>query len=177
MFEPTTIAGLWVARQARVSDARGAFVRLFSADELAAHGVAGLAQGSLSFTRAAGTVRGLHFQRAPHAETKLVRCVRGAIFDVVADLRPGSATCRRWQSFILREDDDQSLCIPPGCAHGFQTLRDGCEVLYHMDAAYAPDFADGVRFDDPALAIDWPLPVGMISARDRDWPLLAPVTV
>lgn len=177
IFAPTTIEGLRAVRLQRSEDERGSFARLFSADEFAAQGVPGIVvQCSLSVTRRAGTVRGMHFQRPPHAEYKLVRCVRGAIHDVIVDLRPGSATCRRWQAFTLTHDNDLALCIPPGCAHGFQTLCDDCEVLYHMDTAYAPDHADGVRFDEPALGIDWPLPASMVSARDRAWPLLPALT-
>jgi dTDP-4-dehydrorhamnose 3,5-epimerase len=174
-FEPTAIAGLWAVRLHRSEDERGSFARLFAAAEFVAHGLPDrFVQCSLSMTHCTGTLRGLHLQRPPHAEHKLVHCVRGAIHDVVVDLRPGSPTCRRWQAFTLADDGDLALCIPPGCAHGFQTLRDDCEVLYHMDAAYSPEHADGVRFDDPALAIDWPLPVTTVSARDRAWPLLRP---
>jgi dTDP-4-dehydrorhamnose 3,5-epimerase len=124
-------------------------------------------------TRLAGAVRGMHFQRPPHAEVKLVRCVRGAIMDVVADLRPTSSSYLRWQAFRLAPEDDVALCIPQGCAHGFQTLQDDCEVLYQMSTPYAASHADGVRYDDPALTIVWPLPVTQINDKDRNWPLLA----
>lgn len=177
IFEPTMIDGLWVIRLAHFADERGAFARLFSADAFAARGLpAVFVQSNLSMTRSAGTIRGLHFQRPPHAEVKLVRCVRGTIHDVIVDLRVGSATYRQWQAFTLTQDDDFALCIPEGCAHGFQTLRDDCAMLYQMSSAYAPSHADGVRFDDPALAIDWPMQVGPISANDRTWPLLDRVT-
>jgi dTDP-4-dehydrorhamnose 3,5-epimerase len=173
IFEPTKIDGLLLVRLQRFEDERGSFTRLFSAEEFAASGLpARFVQCSLSVTRHAGTVRGMHFQRPPHAEVKLVRCVRGAVHDVIVDLRPGSTSYREWLAVTLAHDNDVALCIPAGCAHGFQTLRDDCEVLYHMDTAYAPDHADGVRFDDPALGIDWPLPVGVVSAKDRAWPLL-----
>lgn len=177
IFEPTAIDGLWAVRLQRFTDERGSFTRLFSADEFAARGLPrAFVQNSLSVTRHAGTVRGMHFQRPPHAEVKFVRCVRGAVHDVIIDLRPGSPTYRRWQAFTLAHDNDLALCIPAGCAHGFQTLRDDCEVLYQMDTGYAADHADGVRFDDPALAIDWPLPIGVVNAKDRAWKLLDPVT-
>jgi dTDP-4-dehydrorhamnose 3,5-epimerase len=173
IFEPTAIDGLWAVHLQRFADARGSFARLFAADEFAARGLPGaFVQCSLSVTRQAGTVRGMHFQRPPHSEVKLVRCVRGAIHDVIVDLRPASPAYRRWQAFTLAHDNDLAVCIPPGCAHGFQALRDDCEVLYQMDVGYAPDHADGVRFDDPALAIDWPLPIGVVSEKDRAWPLL-----
>jgi dTDP-4-dehydrorhamnose 3,5-epimerase len=112
------------------------------------------------------TVRGLRFQRAPHSEGKLVRCGRGALYDVVIDLRPDSVSFRRWQAFILNAENMLSLYIPPGCAHGFQTLEDDTETLYQMTVAYAPDHAAGVRYDDPSLSIPWPLPVSVISQRD-----------
>jgi dTDP-4-dehydrorhamnose 3,5-epimerase len=173
LFEPTAIDGLWAVRLERFIDERGSFARLFWSEQFAARGLPDrFVQCSLSVTRSAATVRGMHFQRPPHGEVKLVRCVRGAIHDVIVDLRPGSSSYRRWQAFTLAHDNDLALCIPAGCAHGFQTLRDDCEVLYQMDVAYAPGHADGVRFDDPALAIDWPLPVGVVNAKDRTWPLL-----
>jgi len=176
-FEPTAIDGLWLLRLHRFADERGSFARLFAADDFAARGLpAAFVQCSLSVTRSVGTIRGMHWQRPPHGEVKLVRCVRGAIHDVIVDLRPGSPTFRRWQAFTLAHDNDIALCIPRGCAHGFQALRDDCEVLYQMDTGHAADHAAGVRFDDPALAIDWPLPVGVVSAKDRAWPLLDAVT-
>ncbi len=173
-FEATEIAGAFAVRLDWNADARGAFARLFADDDFAAHGLVDrFVQASLSVTREAGTLRGLHFQRAPHAEVKLVRCVRGAIFDVIADLRPASPSYLRWQGFELAQDGDLALYIPEGCAHGFQTLRDDCEVLYQMSARYAPDHADGVRYDDPALGVRWPRPIGVISERDRAWPAWA----
>jgi dTDP-4-dehydrorhamnose 3,5-epimerase len=169
-FEPTGIAGLFVVRLEWRRDARGGFARLFDAEAFAAHGLPrAFPQTSLSATQAAGTVRGLHFQRPPHAETKLVRCVRGAMFDVVVDLRPGSGTRWQWRSFSLHEDDDALLVVPEGCAHGFQSLADRTDVIYQISVPHAPEFADGLRFDDPVLAIPWPLPVTLLSERDRTW--------
>jgi dTDP-4-dehydrorhamnose 3,5-epimerase len=169
-FEPTAIAGLWIVRLDWHSDERGAFARLFSRDEFAVHGLPEVfVQASLSVSRQAGTLRGMHFQRPPHAEVKLVRCVRGAIYDVVADLRPNSPSYLRWQAFELRAGGDAALCIPKGCAHGFQTLANDSEVLYQMDTAYAPDHADGVRYDDDALRIRWPRPITIISPKDLMW--------
>ncbi len=177
IFERTAIDGLLVMRLQRFEDERGSFARLFSAEEFAANGGGErVVQCSLSVTRRAGTLRGMHLQRSPYGEHKLVRCVRGAIHDVIVDMRPDSRTYRQWQAFTLTHDTDLALSIPPGCAHGFQTLRDDCEVLYQMDTVYAPEHADGVRFDDPALAIVWPEPVTVISAKDRAWPLLAAIT-
>jgi len=173
-FAPTGIAGLFTLRLDWHRDQRGGFVRVFDTEVFAGHGLPDTyVQTNLSITDRAGTVRGLHFQRAPAAETKLVRCLRGALFDVVVDLRPASPTRWQWRSFDLRGHDDTLLVVPPGCAHGFQALADDTEVLYQMSAAYAPELAGGVRHDDPALAIAWPLPVTLLSARDAAWPLLA----
>ena len=173
-FEPTEIAGLFAMHLARFADERGSFARLFCRDTFAQAGLADtLVQASLSVTRRAGTLRGMHFQRPPHAEVKLVRCVRGAIFDVVADLRRDSATYLRWQGFELSPEGEVALYIPEGCAHGFLTLTDDCEVLYQMSTAYAPDFADGVRYDDPALGIVWPRPAALVAEKDLAWPAIA----
>jgi dTDP-4-dehydrorhamnose 3,5-epimerase len=131
------------------------------------------AQCSTSHSLSAGTLRGMHFQRAPDAEVKLVRCVRGRIYDVVIDLRPRSATYRAWLGFHLGPPaDDFILYVPRGFAHGFQTLADDTEVTYQISDAYAPRSADGVRYDDPAFGIDWPLPIAAISQKDGAWPLL-----
>ena len=173
-FETTAIAGLWAITLERSADERGLFARLFDRAAFAARGLAtDFVQESLSVTRLAGTLRGMHFQREPHGEVKFIRCVRGAIHDVIADLRPGSPSHRRWQAFRLSPDNDLCLYVPPGCAHGFQTLADDTEVLYHMDTPYRAEAADGVRFDDPALGIVWPSPVSVIAAKDLGWPALA----
>ena len=172
-FEATGIAGLWRVRLGWHTDARGGFLRLFDSALFAAAGLpAAFAQTSLSVTRQAGSLRGLHLQRPPHAEVKLVRCLRGALHDVVVDFRENSATYRQHRSFALTAGDDVALCIPAGCAHGFQTLADATEVLYQISQPYAPDHAGGLRYDDPALGIAWPRPVSVISERDRTWPLL-----
>jgi len=171
-FAPTGLAGSFVVHLVRHTDERGSFMRLFDADEFDAHGLPSVfVQTSLSVTYGAGSVRGLHFQRPPHEEVKLVRCLRGAVFDVVLDLRPGSPTRGEWRAATLREGDDLLVAIPAGCAHGFQTLTDRVDLLYQMSAPYVPDHADGVRFDDPAIGIAWPRPVTTVSARDRGWPL------
>ena len=173
-FDPTDIADLWAVRLQPREDERGAFARLFCREEFAAHGLfTEIAQASLSVTRRAGTLRGLHFQRPPHAEVKFVRCVRGAIHDVVCDLRRASPSYLRWQGFRLEPASDLALCIPPGCGHGFQTLEDDCEVLYQMSVPYAAGHADGVRFDDPALGIVWPREITLMAEKDLCWPLLA----
>ena len=155
------------------SDHRGSFTRLFCEREFSARGLeTRFPQLSQSATHIHGTVRGLHFQRSPHSEVKLVRCAKGAIFDVIVDLRPGSSTYRHWQGFELTAENGNQLYIPQGFAHGFQTLSDACEVAYMISAFYFPEAAAGVRFDDPALGIAWPLPVTDLSDKDRAWPLL-----
>lgn len=172
-FEPTEISGLITIVREPATDQRGSFARLFCQDEFAAHGLqTRFVQQSVSLTTNAGTLRGMHFQREPYAETKFVTCIRGAVYDVVADLRPNSPTYRRWQGFRLAADENTSLLIPPGCAHGFQTMRDDCGLLYQMDTLYTPEAASGFRFDDPAFAIAWPMPVHVIAPKDLAWPLL-----
>lgn len=174
LFEPTTIHGVFAVRLKRQKDERGSFARLFCSQEFAEHGLAAaFVQESLSVTRRAGTIRGMHFQPAPHAEVKFVRCVRGAVFDVVADLRPDSPTYRRWEGFHLSARGDLALYIPKGCAHGFQSLEDDSELLYHMDTPFAAHAAAGFRYDDPAYGIVWPRPVTIIAAKDLAWPPLA----
>lgn len=172
-FHPTPLAGLWEIETAPRGDERGQLTRLFCRDELAAirPGLQ-FVQVNLSATTHRGTVRGMHFQRGPALEAKLIRCLRGRVFDVAVDLRAGSPTFGRWHAVELAEDNDRQVFIPEGFAHGFQALTDGVELLYQHTAAYAPDFEGGVRHDDPALAIAWPLPVSVVSARDRAHPLI-----
>jgi dTDP-4-dehydrorhamnose 3,5-epimerase len=154
-------------------DERGMFARLWAKDDLAAHGlVTELAQTSVSTNTVRGTLRGLHFQAPPWQETKLVGCLRGAIWDVVVDLRDGSPTRGRWIALELRPDPPHLVYIPAGCAHGFQTLVDDTAVFYALSAPYVPEAARGIRYDDPTLAVAWPLPVTVVSARDRSLPAL-----
>jgi dTDP-4-dehydrorhamnose 3,5-epimerase len=172
-FETTTIPGLFAVKLERHVDARGSFARLFCRDDFAASGLeTAFVQESLSVTRQAGTIRGMHFQTEPHQEVKFVRCVRGAIYDVVADLRPESLGLHRWQAFELSPESDIALYIPKGCAHGFQTLMDDSEVLYQMSTPYAPAAADGFRYDDCMIGITWPRPLAMIAEKDLAWPPL-----
>lgn len=171
IFTPGRLEGLQLVAMERHEDERGWFARSWCAREFAAHGLeARLAQISLSFNRERGTLRGMHYQRPPHGEAKLVRCVRGAIWDVALDLRPQSPTRGQWQGFELSAENGHALFVPEGFAHGFQTLLPDSEVLYHISTFYAPEAADGVRHDDPAFAIVWPLPVAAISPRDLAWP-------
>src|SRR5690606_18115935 len=158
----TPIAGLWEVQTEPRGDERGQLTRLFCADQFnTIRPGLRFVQTNLSFTAQRGTVRGMHFQRAPALEAKLVRCLRRRVFDVAVDLRAGSPTFRRWHAVELSQDNHRQLFIPEGCAHGFQTLSDDVELLYQHTAAYAPDCEGGVRHDDPALAIAWPLPVSV----------------
>jgi dTDP-4-dehydrorhamnose 3,5-epimerase len=174
-FTETELAGVYLVDIEPLVDERGFFARTFCADEFRAHGLdPTVAQCNVSVTRRAGTVRGLHYQVAPAAETKLVRCVRGAIHDVVVDLRAGSPTFRRHLAVELDGQSRRALYVPIDFAHGFQTLVDDTEVEYQMGAPYTPGTDRGLRYDDPALGITWPRPVTDLSDRDRAWPLLAP---
>jgi dTDP-4-dehydrorhamnose 3,5-epimerase len=170
-FHTARLAGVVVVELEPARDERGYFARTFCAREFASAGLAtNFVQQSYSLTHATGTLRGMHFQRAPHAEVKLVRCLSGAIYDVLIDLRPTSPTYRQWESFELTERNGRQLYIPAGLAHGFQTLAPSTCVGYMMDEFYAPASAAGVRYDDPAFRIEWPLPVTLVSERDRSWP-------
>jgi dTDP-4-dehydrorhamnose 3,5-epimerase len=174
IFTPTRLAGAWLIELEPHRDERGFFARTWCRRELEAHGLdPGLAQESLSYNRRRGTLRGLHFQRPPHAETKIVSCPRGAIFDVIVDLRPDSPTFLRWQGFELDEANRRALYIPKGFAHGFETLADDTEIAYRISEFYAPEAAAGCRYDDPAFGIEWKLPVAVIAERDLAWPPFA----
>jgi dTDP-4-dehydrorhamnose 3,5-epimerase len=172
-FGQTAIADAFVIDIEPHADERGFFARTFCVREFEAHGlVPAVAQCSVSFTRRRGTLRGLHYQVAPATEAKLVRCQRGAIFDVVVDLRPESPSYLRHVAVELSAARYRAIYVPPRCAHGFQTLTDDAEVSYQISEFYAPEHQRGARYDDPAFGIDWPLPVSEISARDATWPLL-----
>jgi dTDP-4-dehydrorhamnose 3,5-epimerase len=171
IFEATPLSGAFLVRPERRHDERGFFARTWCRDEFAAHGIAiEMVQASVSHNRAAGTLRGLHFARAPASEAKLVRCERGRIFDVVVDLRPQSPSYLMHVEQFLDADEGTALYLPPGLAHGFQTLVDDSTVCYMMSEAYRPDLADGVRYDDRALGIRWPMAVSVIAERDRGYP-------
>ncbi len=170
-FTPLRLAGAVLVAMEPHRDARGHFARSFCEAEFAAAGLpARWPQMNVSVNARAGTLRGMHFQRAPFEEPKLVRCVRGAIMDVVIDLRPASATFRQHVAVPLHAASGDALYVPPGFAHGFQALRDDTEVLYMMGASFEPAAQDGVRWDDPAFAIAWPLPMSAISPRDAGYP-------
>jgi dTDP-4-dehydrorhamnose 3,5-epimerase len=153
------------------TDHRGFFARTFCSKEFAAAGLATVfVQQSFSHTARAGTVRGMHFQRAPHEEVKVIRCLAGEIHDVLIDIRPTSPTYMQWESYELAAGDGRQLYVPTGFAHGFQTLAPATEIAYMMTASYAPEAAAGIRHDDPAFNIAWPLPVTDISSKDQSWP-------
>jgi dTDP-4-dehydrorhamnose 3,5-epimerase len=174
IFRPTELPGVWVIEPERSADERGFFARTWCAREFEARGLtAELTQCSVSWNRTRGTVRGLHFQAAPHEEAKLVRCTRGAIHDVALDLRAASPTRRRWVAVELTADNRRMLFVPEGVAHGFQTLADDTEVFYQISREYRPDAQRGVRWHDPALGITWPVRDAIVSARDAALPLLA----
>jgi dTDP-4-dehydrorhamnose 3,5-epimerase len=166
----TPLAGAFILDIERVEDERGFFARTFCADELRAHGLEpDVAQCSVSFNHARGTLRGLHYQDAPHEEVKIVRCTRGAIWDVIADPRRDSPTYRRWIAVDLTADNRRALYIPRGLAHGFITLSEDAEVFYMMGSQYVAGAARGIRWDDPAFAIDWPIAPAVMSDRDRTY--------
>ena len=173
-FTELPIGGALVVDIEPSGDERGFFARMFDRDEFERRGLAtSFPQVSLSYSRLEGTLRGLHYQVAPAPEAKLVRCTRGAMHDVVVDLRPGSPTFLRHAAVELSADSHRAIYIPAMCAHGFQALENDTETLYHIDNVYVPEAARGLRYDDPALAISWPLPVTVISAKDEAWPLLS----
>lgn len=173
-FCETRLAGCFVVEPEPVADDRGFFARTFAADEFARLGLdPTLAESSISYSHRRGTLRGLHFQAAPHGEVKQVRCTRGRVFDVGVDLRPGSPTFLGWASAELSAENHRYMYIPSGFAHGFVTLEDATELTYLMSSPYVAEAASGLRWDDPALGIEWP-EVGplTLSERDRSWPLL-----
>ena len=173
IFRETSLKGAFTIELEPHRDERGQFVRTWCQDEFRRNGIdMAFAQAAASINTERGTLRGLHWQAPPHQEAKLVRCVRGGIYDVIVDLEPKSPTFGQWLGVTLTGGSQLMLFIPQGFAHGFQTLVDDTEVSYQLSAGHAPASGRGLRYDDPALAIDWPLPVSRISERDRSWPLL-----
>lgn len=170
-FSETDVAGAYIIDIEPFSDDRGSFSRIFCRDEFQEHGLEPrIVQSNLSVNHHAGTLRGMHYQAAPMEETKLVRCIRGALFDVVVDLRPDSPTFRRWAGVELTAENRRAFFVPRGCAHGFQTLVDDTEAIYDVSAPYTPGLERGVHYADPAFGIPWPLPVASISDKDAAWP-------
>ncbi len=173
-LDSTRIAGVYISRLEPIHDDRGSFTRTFDASEFIATGLdPTVAQASVSRNTSKGTLRGMHLQREPHGETKLIRCLRGGVFDVAVDVRPQSGTYGEWISFTLAEDDGLAIVLAPGIAHGFVTLTDAVELSYQISTPYRPDAAIGFRWDDPDVGIDWPLEPAVVSSRDQTLPLLA----
>lgn len=175
ILEPLALDGMWCVTPEPIRDERGFFARCFSRDMLVAKGLCvDFPEWSLSYNAHRGTLRGLHWQALPHPETKLVQCVRGAVFDVAVDLRPGSPDFGKWVALELSAENRKIAYIPAGFAHGFQTLTDGAELLYHISELFRPDCTRGVRWDDPDLAIPWPrAPERILSPRDAALPQLS----
>jgi dTDP-4-dehydrorhamnose 3,5-epimerase len=170
-FRPLDIPGVVLIMPRVFTDARGSFLETYRRAEFETGGIAGeFVQDNLARTTGKGTVRGLHFQKPPHAQAKLVQCLRGRVYDVAVDLRPGSATLGKFVSMELSNDPPVLLYVPRGFAHGYQTLTDDVEVLYKVDAEYAPAAESGVLWNDPKLAIPWPIAEAVVNERDRGWP-------
>jgi dTDP-4-dehydrorhamnose 3,5-epimerase len=171
IFTATPVPGVVIVDLERREDDRGFFARAWCREEFAAAGLdPTLEQASISWNRLRGTLRGLHWQAAPHQEAKLIRCVRGALYDVAVDLRPGSPCYREHVAVELSADNHRALYIPAGCAHGFQTLTDDTEIFYQMSASYAPAAQRGARWDDPAFGIEWPIDPPLVHPRDSAFP-------
>lgn len=172
IFTETELPGAYVIDLERREDERGFFARAWCAEEFAEYGLSTrLVQANISFNVRQSTVRGMHFQVKPHAEAKVVRCTRGAIFDAIIDLRPESETYKRWIGVELDAEGRRALYVPEGFAHGYQTLMPDTETMYQVSEYYAPQAEDGVRWDDPAFGIDWPDPANaFLSEKDRSWP-------
>jgi len=172
IFTEAPLRGAYVVDIERLTDERGFFARSYCAEDFAARGLGPeLRQCSVSYNARRGTLRGMHYQCAPHEEHKLVRCTAGAIFDVIVDIRASSPTIRQWFGTQLSAENRRSLFIPPGFAHGFMSLTDDAEVYYMISVAHAPAFSRGLRWNDPAFAIEWPMPPAVISARDAGFAL------
>jgi dTDP-4-dehydrorhamnose 3,5-epimerase len=171
IFESTPIPGAFLISVKRLQDDRGYFGRTWCRKEFLDHNLnPDIVQANVGFSRRKGVLRGMHYQVAPAAEAKLIRCIRGAVYDVLVDLRPDSPTRAEWWATELTHDNERMLYIPEGCAHGYQSLMEESEILYLTTGFYAPECVRGVRYDDPAFGIRWPLPVSMISEADRTWP-------
>ena len=170
-FQETPLKGAWIITPEPIEDERGFFARMFCANEFENRGLKkNLAQCSISYNRKKGTLRGMHFQASPHAEAKLVTCIKGAIYDVIVDMRVESPTYMQWAAFELDENKQQGLYIPEGCAHGFQTLLDECKIMYMISEFYYPESTRGFRWDDPVIGIQWPETADrIISEKDCSW--------
>ena len=175
IFKETVLKGAFIIEPQKLEDERGFFARIWCKQEFEAHGLnTVVAQCSVSFSKKKGTLRGMHYQSAPFEETKLVRCTRGAIYNVIIDLRMDSPTFKQWVAVELTADNRRMLYIPKGLANGFQTLKDNTEVFYQMSEFYAPQYASGVRWNDSAFGMQWPADERIISERDQTYPDFIP---
>jgi dTDP-4-dehydrorhamnose 3,5-epimerase len=173
IFKETTLSGAYVIEPEKIGDDRGYFARVWCKKELQQHGLKGdIAQSNVGFSHRKGTLRGLHFQKSPHAEVKIVRCTRGSIFDVIVDLRPDSPTYKGWFGVELNEENSRMIYVPEGFAQGYMTLADNTEMNYHTSEFYNPEAASGVRYNDVAIGIRWPMAPTIISPQDCSWPLI-----
>jgi dTDP-4-dehydrorhamnose 3,5-epimerase len=172
-YTASRIAGAWIMDITPIHDTRGFFAMTWLPDELRERGMnAALAQCNLSFNHRRGTLRGMHFQKAPHAQAKIVRCTRGALLDVIVDLRPASPTFKQWDAVELTAENRRQFYMPEGIAHGYITLADDTEACYHASSPWVREAESGVRWNDPAFAIEWPFPPAVISDKDTSWPLM-----
>ena len=173
-FTPSRIPGAWMIDIAPIHDHRGFFAMTWLPEEFSKRGInPALAQCNLAFNHKRGTLRGMHFQKAPHSQAKIVRATRGALLDVIIDLRPASPTYRQWDAIELTADNRRMLYMPEGVAHGYLTLTDDVEAYYHASTPWVPHSESGVRWNDPAFGITWPFEPVVISEKDRNWPLLS----
>lgn len=171
IFTPSRIPGAWIIDITALHDERGLFAMTWRPDEFRRHGIdPALAQCNLAFSYKRGTLRGLHFQTAPYAQAKIVRCTRGALLDVIVDLRPESQSCCQWEAVELTADNRRMLYMPKGIAHGYLTLTDDVEACYHASTPWEPTAESGVRWNDPAFGIEWPFAPVVISGKDAGWP-------
>jgi len=173
IYTPSRIPGAWVIDITPITDARGFFAMTWLPDELRERGMnPALAQCNLAFNHKRGTLRGMHFQKAPHAQAKIIRVTRGAVLDVIVDLREDSPTYRQWDAVELSAENRRMFYMPEGIAHGYLTLTDNTEAYYHASSPWVPAAESGVRWDDPAFAIKWPFRAEVISDKDTSWPLV-----
>jgi dTDP-4-dehydrorhamnose 3,5-epimerase len=170
LFKSTPIKGAWIVDLEKIGDERGFFARAWCADEFKNQGItSNLHQANISYSSKKGTLRGMHYQIPPHSEMKAIRCIRGALFDVIIDLRQESATYKKWFGYELNQDNKKMLIVPEGCAHGFLTLSNDCEALYFVSSPFNQDSERGLRWDDPSFNIKWPFNPIEISHKDKSW--------
>ena len=170
IFKETRFESVYIVEIEKHTDDRGFFGRTWCKDEFEAHGLnAGVLQSNIAFSKFRGTLRGLHYQDEPYAEAKLIRCIKGSLYDVIVDLRPQSATYTQWLATELTEDNYKMIYVPEGFAHGYQTLEDNTEIFYQVSQIYSPEFERGIRFNDPLLRIQWPGDIRTISDKDLSW--------